>query len=326
MKYSDISPRTIGYADGKFLSRPRVNCVLDQFGQVRPLPKNKTQSIIFRRFNKLDSTPVLLQEGVTPTGKTLTKTDVTATVKQLGDWVGITDVIQDFHEDPVLNEAIGVLGDQQDEMYDKFYAGTLKAGTNVVYANGAARNAVNTPVTSTVLDKAIRVLERQEARRKTKVVKAGVNIGTSPIPPSYIIACHSDLRKDFEAISGWKGVHEYANQDNLLKGEAGSVKQFRVVFDNNLTPWADAGGARGAMISTTGVNADVYPVLVIGEDAYGIVPLAGKGAVETLISNPKAQHGDELAQNGSVGWKGWTTAVILNDLFMVRVEAAVTDL
>lgn len=324
--YSDISPRTTAYADAKLLKRAQPNNVLSQFGEIRPVPKNKTQAVIFRRYNKLDATPVELQEGVTPTGKKLTKTDITANVKQYGDWVGITDVIKDTHEDPVLNEMIDVLGEQAAEMYDKIYAGVLKAGTNVIYANGTSRSAVNTPISDTVIDKALRVLERQEAKPIRGIINAGPNIGTKPIPPAFIAVCHSDLRYDLENLTGWVPVHEYANTAGLINGEAGSVGQFRFVFDNNLTAWADAGGAAGSMISTSGTNADVYPVLIFGKQSYGIVPLGGKGSVRTYVNNPKAITGDELAQRGSVGWKGWTTAVILNDLWMVRLEVAVTEL
>lgn len=326
MQTSDISQRTQGYADGKLLERAKANNILAQLGGVRPLPKNKGLTIIARRYNKLDSTPQVLQEGVTPTGKTSTKTDVYGQLRQLGDWVGFTDVIQDTHEDPVLNEHLAMLAEQAPEMYDKFYAGILKAGTNVVYANGSARNAVNTAISDTIVQKITRVLERQEAKRLREIVQAGPAIATVPIPPAFVAACHCDFRKDLEALTGWVPVHKYPNQNGLLEGEAGSVGLLRVVFDNNLTPWADAGGSKGSMISTSGTYADVYPFLVFGKDAFDTVPLGGKGSIKTLINNPKAVNGDELAQRGSIGWKGYTTAIITNDLWMVRLEAACTNL
>lgn len=326
MLYSDISPRTTAYADRRLLDRAIINSILNQFGQVRKLPKKATQVISFRRYNKLDSTPVQLQEGVTPSGKTLTKTDITATVKQYGDWVQITDVIEDTHEDPVLQESIDVLGEQAPEMYDKVYAGVVKAGTNVIYANGTARTSVNTAVVAATIDKIMRTLERQETKRISSIIKAGPNIATQPIAPAFIAVCHSDFRKDLETISGWVPVHQYANTGGLIAGEAGAIRQIRFVFDNNLVSWKDAGGAAGSMESNLGTSADVYPMLVFGKDSYGLVPLAGKEAVSTYVNNPKAITGDELAQRGSVGWKGWTTAAILNDLWMVRVEAAVTKL
>ena len=75
-------------------------------------------------------------------------------------------------------------------------------------------------------------------------------------------------------------------------------------------------------MSTSGVKADVYPVLVFAKHGTGVVSLSGKNAVQTLVANPKAQAGDELAQKGSVGWKAWSGVVILNDAWHLRVEVA----
>jgi N4-gp56 family major capsid protein len=90
------------------------------------------------------------------------------------------------------------------------------------------------------------------------------------------------------------------------------------------SPFADAGGAKGAMRSTTGTSADVYPMLFVARDAYGIVPLRGKDSITPMVVNPKPTSGDPLGQRGSVGWKAWQSAVILQDAFMVRVEVAAT--
>ena len=100
----------------------------------------------------------------------------------------------------------------------------------------------------------------------------------------------------------------------------------RFVFDNNMSAWADGGGAKAGagytVLSTTGTSADVYPVLVFAKHAYATVSLAGQTGVETLVANPKAGPGDELAQKGSVGWKAWSGCVILNDSWMLRIETA----
>jgi N4-gp56 family major capsid protein len=125
-------------------------------------------------------------------------------------------------------------------------------------------------------------------------------------------------------MAGWVPVQEYPNSMGSIEGEAGSVGEIRVVFDNNCTPWADAGttAATNSTLSTTGTNSDVYPLLIFGADAYGTVSLSGKNAVSTYVNNPKPITGDELAQKGSVGWKGYTASVILQDAFMLRVETA----
>ncbi len=324
MNYSDISPRTAAYADLKLLKRAVANNILGRFGQSRTLPSKKSQTITFRRYEVLDSTPVILAEGVTPTGKTRTYTDYTCVLKQYGDFIRYTDVIQDTHEDPVLNDNIEALGEQADEMMDKMRFGVLKAGTNKLLANGTLRTDVNTVMTRNLSRTAVRLLERQNAKKITEMISGGAKINTHPIPSCYVAVCHPDLRPDLERCEGWKDVSEYASNMGIIPGEMGSLGLVRFVADTNCEPWADGGGlaATHSTLSTTGTQSDVYPILVFGKDAYGVVQLAGKNALQSLIANPKAMVGDELAQKGSQGWKGWNGAVILNDAWMVRIEVA----
>jgi N4-gp56 family major capsid protein len=322
---SDLSNRVNVYADMRFLVRAVPNNIIGQWGQQRPLPKGKGKTISFRKYNKLDATPVVLQEGVTPSGKTNTVTDVTATIYQYGDWVGITDAVQDTCEDNVLNENIDLLAEQSGEMYDLIRIGILKAGTNVQYANGTARSSVNTVISQTLLRKAERILGRQEAKYITEKINAGPNIGTSPIAAAYVAPCHIDCKMDISDLPDFVPVYEYANMGGIFQGEIGASGAFRFVIDNNIAPWEDAGGAKGGCISTTGTSADVYPILIFGKDAYGLISLAGAGSVQTYVVNPKAVIGDPLAQKGTIGWKGWTAAVILNDMFMLRLEVGCTN-
>jgi N4-gp56 family major capsid protein len=301
---SDISARTTSYADRRLLERAKANNILGQWGQIRELPTKSSLTVKFRRYNKLAAATVPLQEGVTPTGKTLTKTDITATVSQYGDFIWITDVIMDTHEDPILQESTDILGEQAEETYDILRAGKLKAGTNVIYTDDT--------LTRATVDHEI---DKPTLRRAERALL---------IPPCYVVVCHSDLKYDLEAIADWVPVQNYPSTLGIFNGEIGSSGLFRFVIDNNLTPWADAGTTHGTMISTTGTDADVYPLLVFGKDAYGIVPLAGLKGVSTYVANPKASVADPLAQKGTIGWKGYTETVILNDLWMLRIEAAVT--
>ncbi len=324
MTYNDISPRTQAYADKRLLTRAIPNNILGQFGQVRVLPQKNSINISFRRLNKLDPAVSPLTEGVSPSGKTVTRSDIVIPLRQYGDWVGYTDVIEDTREDPLLQEFTDILGEQAGETWDVLRAGVLRAGTNVLLANGTARSDVNTVIVKSLLRRAERILLRQEAKPITSIVKAGPNIGAFPIPPAYVAVCHPDLKMDLEAIADWIPIQGYASTSGLIKGEIGASGLIRFVISNNLTPWRDAGGARGTTLSTSGTNSDVYPVLIFGKDAYGVVELSGKGAVSTYVSNPKASESDPLAQRGTIGWKGYTATAILNDLWMLRVEVAVT--
>ena len=326
MIISDITPRTTAYADLKLLKRAVANNVLGRWGQHRVLPKKKSLTITFRRYAALDSTPVAIQEGVTPAGKTRTYTDYTCTLYQYGDFIKYNDVMRDTVDDPILNDNIEALGEQADELMDKMRFGVLKAGTNVIYTNGTARASVNSVITRDIMRTVVRTLEGQKAKNLQEMIQGGAKINTYPIPSAFIAACHTDLRPDIERCEGFKDVSEYAANMGMIPGEIGSVGKVRFVGDTNCEPWDDGGGAKAAQgyttLSTTGTSADVYPILVFGKDAYGVVPLAGMNAMETLINNPKPSDSDPLAQRGSQGWKGYNGCVILNDSWMVRVECA----
>ncbi len=332
MVLSDISPRTQAYADKRLLKRSVPNNILGQFGQVRPVPRGSTKTIKFRRYESLDPATTPLTEGVTPTGKTRTKTDYVATLQQFGDFVMTTDVIRDVHEDPILMDNSEALGEQAGQTIDILRAGILVAGTNVIYANGAARSSVNTPISDSDVENVKRTLGRQEGKKFREVVTAGPNIGSLPVPAAFIGGCHVDCERDLTRLTDWIPVHKYASQMGLLQGEIGSTGAVRWVVDNNLSPtilgtaWTDAGGSINGMVSTTGAQADVYPMLIFAKDAYGVCGLGGKGSVQTYVANPKATESDPLAQRGTQGWKGWNATVILNDNWMVRLEVACTTL
>lgn len=323
--YGSISPRTAAYAAKELLKRAFPFLQFEKFGQARPLPSKSSKVIKFRRYEALSSAINALSEGVTPNAKDLTVTDVTATLGQYGDRVIISDVVQDTHEDPVLREAIDILGEQAAIMLEKVRFAVLNAGTNVFYSNGSARTDVNTAITLNAQRKVTRALKQQNARPITTVVKSSPNYGTDAVAPAFVGICHPDLEADIRNLAGFVPTERYGSFAPF-EGEIGKVEDVRYVSSTVISSWADGGGAKGTMLSTTGVNADVYPVLYVGRDAYGIVPLKGKDAITPMVVNPQPSDSDPLAQRGHVGWKAYQTAVILNDLWMARLECAVTAL
>lgn len=321
--YGDISPRTAAYASKDMLTRGQPYLVLEKFGQSKPLPANNSKVIKFRRYTALDNTPVALTEGVTPAGKTLSYTDVTATLIQYGDLVRITDVIMDTHEDPVLKEATELLGEQAAQLVETMRFGVLKAGTNVLFANGALRSAVNTVVTVALQRRAVRTLKRQNARFITKIIRSTVAFQTENVAPGYVALIHPDCETDVRNMAGFTAAEKYGSI-TPWENELGKVEDVRYVSSTIFTPFPNAGATAGAMLSTGGTLADVYPILYLGADAYGCVALKGMYAITPMVVNPKPSDSDPLAQRGSVSWKTMQTAVILNDAFMLRAEVAAT--
>ena len=326
--YGDVSPRVGIIAITQFLKHAEHPIVFNKLGQIERVPKNKGQTIKWRRWVPFDPITTPLTEGVTPSSQKLAVVDVTASLGQYGNWSEITDVIQDTHEDPILQGMMQIHGQQASESFETLTYLTLRAGTNVVYANGSARNAVNTKVSLGKVRSAVRTLNKNKCRKKSTILAPSVNYKTQAIEAAYVAVCHTDLEPDIRDLQGFVPVSQYGSRQTICPQEFGSVENVRFITTTIATPFADAGGLDGnAVLSTTGTNADVYPILIFGEDAYGTVALKGKDAAEILVRNPgKPEKGNELGQTGSVGWKGWHVAARLNEAWMVRLEVAATML
>src|SRR5574338_493255 len=131
--YGDISPRTAAFAVAKFL-----------------------------RYEALPLATTPLVEGVTPQGKKITYSDVTATLNQYGDFVTYSDVIQDTHEDNVPDQIAEIISEQAAQTIETIRFNIFKAGTNVFYLPSTA--AVRTDVTAALTGSTGLAMQRKITR------------------------------------------------------------------------------------------------------------------------------------------------------------------
>ena len=89
----ELSPQMKTFYDKVLIKNALPNMVHDQFGQRKPIPQHNGKTIEFRRLNPFAKTTTPLTEGVTPDGQNLEWGTVTATVKQYGDYVTTSDVL-----------------------------------------------------------------------------------------------------------------------------------------------------------------------------------------------------------------------------------------
>lgn len=335
----DISYRTAGYFSRELLKRAQPLLCLTRLGTPKTLPKNAGKTIKFRGYLHLDNQPKALIEGVTPEASKPEYRDVECMIGQYGDYVELTDVITDTHEDPLIAEFSDILGEQSAIMIERITKGVLMGGTNVLYSGetggviATSRTGVNKPISLNLIRRAIRALKRQEARPLTNVITASPDFDTSPIAPSFIAVCHVDLEADLRELKGFVPVEHYSSYQPL-EGEIGACEGLRFVMTTIMEPFLNAGAAPEAgdkIESEQGACADVYPILVFGKNAFGVVPFAraSKGAspISPMVLNPNTPRGgDPLGQRGTIGWKAYHTAVILYDFYMLRIEVAASRL
>lgn len=325
--YGDITPRTAAYAVDKMLERAQPSLNMAKFAVVTAVPKGKTKVVKWRRYGRLAATTTPLTEGVTPVQGNIAATDVTANLEQYGQRVQITDVIMDTHEDPVLNELSGSLGETAGQTQELIMYNALKAGTQVLYSNGTARTDVNTAITATVLRRAVRQLKNQDTKPLTMMLNATDGVGTTPIPACYVCFVHPNVEMDLQNTTniptGYTRIQNYGTFKPLCDSEIGAFENIRFISSTLYTPLANAGGALGAMLG--GSAADVYQSLIVGKDSYATVNLSASGSGLTpIVVNPKPSDSDPMGQRGHVAFKMWSAAAILNDAWMTRIEHAVT--
>ncbi len=82
----------------------------------------------------------------------------------------------------------------------------------------------------------------------------------------------------------------------------------------------------GEMDNTSKTAADVHSTLIFGKDAYGMVDVAGSGALQIIIKpHGSAGTSDPLDQRATVGAKvAAYAAKILNELWIIRIEHGVS--
>ena len=90
---------------------------------------------------------------------------------------------------------------------------------------------------------------------------------------------------------------------------------------------ASASVDRVEVRADNGATVDVYPLLIVAEEAWGQLALKGLDAVKPIYLPAKqVNHANPLGRFGYVGAQFMKAAVRLNEQWMVRYECAATYL
>lgn len=340
---SDAPAARIGKLKGDILKHAVPAEVLGITGQQRPMPKNQGKTIVHRRYLPYGATNTdwntrnrpqaaaaahELTEGVTPAADTLVPQDIQVSLKQYGCLYELTDQTVDTYEDDVPVEMKKHCGERIALVREMVRYGVLKACTNVFYAGGGAtRASVNAKISLSLLRKMSRNLQANHAKRITGILAPSANVATKPVEAAYLVFVHTDAEADIRDLPGFKHVTEYGSRTVVSPYEVGSCENYRFITSPELAPYAGA----GADIATTGLmgatKVDVYPFIVVGEDAWGQVALRGTEAIDpTYIPPGQKDKSDPLGQRGYVGAKFYMACTMLNEGWMAVAEAGVTAL
>jgi len=325
--YSAIGTRASAYADMKALAHQMPIEVMAQFMMAKQIPRNATNTIKMRRANPLLPLTAPAVEGVSPLPQAISYTEISATLQQWVSVIKITDQVQDLAEDPVLSDASQLIGEQFGETFEKIRWGVARGGSSVYYANGTARNGVNTRITLGKQRAVVRFLQSMRASTLREILAPSDKIATRAIEACFVALAHTDVAADVRDLAGFIPVAQYGSRKPLCPEEIGSVENVAYVCSPLFDAFLGAGSATLNGMKATAGAVDVYPVVYLGKDALFTTVLRGDSGYNIRVINPgDIDKSDPAGQVGFVSAKGYFAAGRANELWMCRLEVGVTDL
>lgn len=299
------------FYEKRLLDQAEPLLVHNQFGDKYPIPANNGKKIEFRKYSALPKALTALTEGVTPAGNSLTVTTVEGTVKQYGDWIQLSDMLQMTAIDNNVVQATKLLSSQAGRTLDTVTREVLAGGTNVIYAPKVVDGAETEVLSRSTLTPEC-VLTPFVVMRAAATLEA---MNTPKIDGSYVLIIHPYCRETLQESPGWVDVVKYKEGNNTFSGEIGKIGDVRVVTTSEAKVINDS----TCPVVEDSTYYSVFTSLLLGANAYGVTELEN-GGLQHIVK--QLGYGeDPLNQRSSCGWKATSVAVRLCEEYMVRIES-----
>lgn len=276
--------------------------------------------------------PTLTENGGRVNRIGFTRLEIEGSIHKFGYFYEFTQEMIDFDSDDMLMDHLSrELMNSAVQMTEAvLQKDLLAAATTVLFAGAATSDATITGEGATPSLVSYRNFQRLDQMltdnrtpRQTKVITGSRNIDTRVIPAGRVAYVGSEvtpLLKDLKDSFGNKAfieVQHYADAANVLNGEIGSIDAFRFIQVPEMLHWAGVGatatGANPGYRTTTvgGVEKyDVYPILVVGDDAFTTIGFQTDGKtvkfniITKMPGEATADRNDPYGETGfsSIKW------------------------
>ena len=212
------------YYSMRLINLAEPELIHDQFAQKHPIPKNSGKTIEFRKYDSLPKALTPLTEGVTPAGQKLSMGVITATIKQYGGFIELSDILDLTAIDNNLVQATRLLASQAGRTADTITREVLAGGTNVVFSGGKTNRASLVGGSTTEADNCYLTVD--DIRRAVRALKV---MNAQKINGYFAGIIHPDVAYDLMNDKKWVDVKTYSDPDGIYEGEIGKIEGVRFV-------------------------------------------------------------------------------------------------
>lgn len=290
---------------------------LAEFGKRAPLPTKAGMNTIrwFRQGAPSATGIATLTEGtVINTTRTLSLTNVDATLTHYGQVIQITDELQAVEFFNTIEQATRTNAQDAALHADNTIRAEIVTGTTKRYSgNGSAQTFAGLAAATSAQGKFV-ALDALDGVTQLKINRAPM------IDGGFVAVAPPQVTRDLMNDSAWLNAKQYSDVQALFKGEVGSFHGVRFVEGTN--PWTEdeTEGTFASSFSAAGTNTTgfIYATFILGGEAFGVPELNGESpySPKVYITNG-ADKADPLDQLTNVGFKTWYASKILNNAYFV---------
>ena len=169
-------------------------------------------------------------------------------------------------------------------------------------------------------------LDNNRTPKQTKMITGTRMVDTKTISGGRVMYCGTELIPTLEAMTDFHGnpayipVHQYAAGGTVLTGEQGAIGNFRIVVVPEMMKWAGAGAVETGDAYETGGNADVFPLLVVGDGSFSTIGFQTDGKTVKFSIKHAAPGSTESYANDPYGETGFMSIKFYYGILIQRAE------
>lgn len=282
--------------------------------------------------------PTLTENGGRVNRVGLTRLRLEGSLHKFGFFLEFTQESLDFDSDDGLKDHLSrELMNGAVQLTEAVLQKDLLANAGVHLYTGAATSDIQITgegATPSIVDyddlsRLDQILTENRTPKQTKIIAGSRNIDTKVIGSGRVAFVSGALVPTLERMKdpfgnkAWIAVQHYADAGTLLNGEIGAIGQFRFIQVPEMLHWAGVGaevvtnpGYRSSMGADSKERYDVYPILVVGDDAFSTIGFQTDGKsvkFNVMTKMPGRETADRNDPYGETGFSSikWYYGILI---------------